>query len=74
MLTETIVRGHFKIGHYYVLHKYYENPTKYKADHIIISLKTNMFTPWYSWKIAELALNNNQSLPRTIFYRDCDMK
>jgi hypothetical protein len=34
--------GHFKIGHYYVLHKHYENPTKYKADHIIISLKTNM--------------------------------
>jgi hypothetical protein len=54
--------GHFKFGHYYVLHKHYENPTKYKADHIIISLKTNMFTPWHSWKIAELALNNNQSL------------
>ena len=28
-------------------------------DLIIISLKTNLFSPWYSWKIAELALNNN---------------
>jgi hypothetical protein len=35
---------------------------KYKADLIIIPLKINMFSPWYSWKIAELALNNNYSL------------
>ena len=35
---------------------------KYKADLIIISLKINLFSPWYSWKIAELALNNNHSL------------
>jgi hypothetical protein len=28
----------------------------------IISLKINLFSPWYSWKIAELALNNNHSL------------
>ena len=34
----------------------------YKADLIIISLKINLFSPWYSWKIAELALNNNHSL------------
>ena len=33
-----------------------------KADLIIISLKINTFWPWYSWKIAELALNNNHSL------------
>ena len=33
-----------------------------KADLIIISLKINLFSPWYSWKIAELALNNNHSL------------
>jgi hypothetical protein len=26
------------------------------------SLKTDLFSPWYSWKIAELALNNNYSL------------
>jgi len=25
-------------------------------------LKINLFSPWYSWKIAELALNNNHSL------------
>jgi hypothetical protein len=35
---------------------------KYKADLIIISLKINLFLPWYSWKITELALNNNLSL------------
>jgi hypothetical protein len=34
----------------------------YKADLIIISLKINLFSPCYSWKIAELALNNNDSL------------
>jgi hypothetical protein len=33
----------------------------YKVDLIIISLKINLFSPWYSWKIAELALNNNHS-------------
>ena len=27
-----------------------------------MSLKVNLLLPWYSWKIAELALNNNQSL------------
>jgi hypothetical protein len=31
----------------------------YKADFIIISLKINFFSPWYSWKIVELALNNH---------------
>ena len=31
----------------------------YKVYLIIISLKNNLFSPWYSWKIAELALNNN---------------
>jgi len=25
-------------------------------------LKINLFSPWYSWKIAGLALNNNHSL------------
>ena len=33
-----------------------------KEDLIIISLKINLFSPLYSWKIAELALNNNHSL------------
>jgi hypothetical protein len=33
-----------------------------KADLIIISLQINLFSPWYIWKIAELALNNNRSL------------
>jgi hypothetical protein len=32
----------------------------YKAD--IISLKCRLFSPWYSWKIAHLALNNTNSL------------
>jgi len=33
-----------------------------KTDLIIISLKINLFSPWYSWQIAELTLNNNHSL------------
>jgi hypothetical protein len=33
-----------------------------KSNLIIVSLKINLFSPWYSWKIAELALNNNHSL------------
>jgi hypothetical protein len=28
---------------------------------IIIWLKINLLSPWYSWKLTELALNNNQS-------------
>ena len=34
----------------------------YKVDPIIISLQINLYSPWYSWKIAELAINNNYSL------------
>jgi hypothetical protein len=33
---------------------------------IVISLKINLFSPWYSWKIAELALNNNHSLTHSL--------
>ena len=33
-----------------------------KAALIILSLNINLFSPWYSWQIAELALNNNHSL------------
>jgi hypothetical protein len=33
-----------------------------KVDFIIISLQINLFSPWYSWKIAEMALNNNHPL------------
>ena len=32
---------------------------------IIILLNINLFLPWYIWKIAELALNNNHSLTQT---------
>jgi hypothetical protein len=32
------------------------------GDIIIISSKCNLFSPWYGWKIAHLALNNNHSL------------
>ena len=35
---------------------------QHKVDLIIIPLKISLFSPWYSWKIAELALNNNHSL------------
>jgi hypothetical protein len=34
----------------------------YKADLIIISWKIILFSPWLSWKIVELTLNNNHSL------------
>ena len=34
----------------------------YKADLTIISMTINQFSSWYSWKIDELALNNNHSL------------
>jgi len=33
----------------------------YKANLIIVSMKINLISPWYSWKIAELALKQ-QSL------------
>ena len=32
------------------------------AYHVIIfKLHVNLFSPWYSWQIVELALNNNHS-------------
>jgi hypothetical protein len=43
----------------------------YKAELIIISLKIHLFSPWYSWKIAELALNNNH--PLTLLPVDYDI-
>ena len=46
---------------------------EYKADLIIISLKINKFSPWYSWKIAELAINNNQSLTHSNISSWCDI-
>jgi hypothetical protein len=33
----------------------------YKVDLNIIFLKITSLSPWYSWKIAELALNNNHT-------------
>jgi hypothetical protein len=36
-----------------------------KADLFIISLKIKLFSPWHSWKIAELSLNNNHSIINT---------
>jgi hypothetical protein len=38
-----------------------------QSDSIIIFLKINLFSPWYSWKIAELVLNNNHSLTPTFY-------
>ena len=32
----------------------------------------NLFSPWYSWKIAHLALNNNHSL--TLVFNKCNLK
>ena len=40
----------------------------YKADLIIISLKISLFSPWYNWKLAELALNNTHSLTQEYYW------
>jgi hypothetical protein len=41
-----------------------------KADLIIIfSLTINLFSPWNSWQMVELALNNNHSLTDTYYNR-----
>jgi hypothetical protein len=37
-----------------------------KANLIIISLNINLFSPCYSWKNPELALNNNHSLTHSL--------
>jgi hypothetical protein len=39
----------------------------YKVDIILIALNINLFSPWYSWNIAELTLNNNPSLTHSSF-------
>jgi type IV secretory pathway VirB3-like protein len=47
-----------------IFFKHYKKPAK-RVDLVhlvIISLKINLFSSWYSWKITELALNNNHSL------------
>jgi hypothetical protein len=38
----------------------------YKAELIIILLKNNLYLPWYSWKIAELAISNTHSLTHSL--------
>jgi hypothetical protein len=38
----------------------------YKLDLVIISLKINLFSPWYSWQIAELVINNNHALTHSL--------
>jgi hypothetical protein len=46
----------------------------YKADLIVISLKINFFSPWYRWKIVEMALNNNHSLASDVQYFSPDYR
>jgi hypothetical protein len=36
------------------------------STYFLMTFKINLFSPWYSWRIAELALNNNHSL--TLFW------
>ena len=40
----------------------FQRASTIKIQLIFISLKIYLFSPWYIWKIAELALNNNPSL------------
>ena len=42
----------------------------YKADTIIFSSKSNLFSPWYSWKVAHLVLNDTHFTINT-FYVNC---
>jgi hypothetical protein len=44
-----------------------------KANLIIISLNINLFSPCYSWKNAELALNNNHSLTHSLTHSDFEL-
>jgi len=45
-----------------LLVKYETKGDNLYSHHIIISLNINLFSPWYSWKIADLSLKNNHSL------------
>ena len=47
---------------------HYKNPTKSVG---LVLLKINLFSPWYSWKIAELALSDNHSLTYSRNYIPC---
>jgi hypothetical protein len=44
-----------------------KNPTEHvglvHSGHHYHFIECNLFSPWYSWKIAHLAFNNNHSLP-----------
>jgi hypothetical protein len=42
-----------------------------QSDLIIIPLKINLFSPWYSWKIDELALNNHSLTKGFDCYAKC---
>jgi hypothetical protein len=37
----------------------------------VILLKINLFSPWYSWKIAELELSNNHSITH---HKSCEFE
>jgi hypothetical protein len=43
-----------------------QNPTRRVG--LVQSGQINLFSPWYSWKIAELALSNNHSLTQIKYY------
>jgi hypothetical protein len=44
------------------------------CEYTIISLKANLFSPWYSCKITELVLNNNQSLTHSLKMQEIKIK
>jgi hypothetical protein len=45
------------------------NSAIFLLQYTIISLKINLLSPWYSWKISELALNYNHSLAHFYTFR-----
>jgi len=66
-MLQYMISSMYQIYIQLMVNYHYVNPTKcvgliYKADLILISLTINLFSPWYSWNIADLVLNNNPSL------------
>jgi hypothetical protein len=55
-------------SHYRVIKPNYDRnscrllPSLVQSGHHHHFIEYNLFSPWYSWKIAHLALNNNHSL------------
>ena len=52
----------FECGDMFILRLLFQWASTINIQLSMLVLKINLFSPWYSWKIAELMLNNNYSL------------